>query len=79
MIHLKLTGDSETALQQALRALPGVKNLESAGDGIRIFVDSLDGILPKIVEITGARLHDVCDQRSQPGKCFHPTNRERPP
>jgi ABC-2 type transport system ATP-binding protein len=59
VIHLKLTGDSDPALQQALRALPGVKNLESATDTIRIFVDSLDGILPKIVEITGGRLHDV--------------------
>ena len=34
-------------------------SLESATDTIRIFVDSLDGILPKIVEITGGRLHDV--------------------
>ena len=59
VIHLQLTGDSDPKLQQALRALSGVKNLEVAADGVRIFVDSLDGVLPKIVEVTGTRLRDV--------------------
>jgi ABC-2 type transport system ATP-binding protein len=58
VINLHLAG-SDPQLQQTLNQLHGVKNIETAKDGVRIFVDNLDGLLPKIIEVTGPKLKDI--------------------
>ena len=59
MISLQLSGESDSAYQHGLSALAGVKNVEPTKEGVRIFVDNLDGLLPKIIEVTGPRLKDI--------------------
>jgi len=58
VINLHL-GSSDPQLQQTLNQLPGVKSSETNKDGIRIFVDNLDGLLPRIIEVTGPKLKDI--------------------
>jgi ABC-2 type transport system ATP-binding protein len=58
VINLHLAG-SDPQLQQTLNQLPGVKSVETNKDGVRIFVDNLDGLLPKIIEVTGPKLKDI--------------------
>ena len=58
VINLHLAG-SDPQLQQTLTQLSGVKNIETAKDGVRIFVDNLDGLLPRIIEATGPQLRDI--------------------
>jgi ABC-2 type transport system ATP-binding protein len=58
VINLHLAG-SDPQLQQTLNHLPGVKNVETNKDGVRIFVDNLDGLLPRIIEVTGPKLKDI--------------------
>jgi len=50
---------SDPQLQQTLNQLPGIKNVETNKDGVRIFVDNLDGLLPRIIEVTGPKLKDI--------------------
>jgi ABC-2 type transport system ATP-binding protein len=58
VINLHLAG-SDPQLQQTLNQLPGIKNVEANKDGVRIFVDNLDGLLPRIIEVTGPKLKDI--------------------
>ncbi len=58
VINLHLAG-SDPQLQQALNQLHGVKSVETNKDGVRIFVDNLDGLLPRIIEVTGPKLKDI--------------------
>jgi ABC-2 type transport system ATP-binding protein len=58
VINLHLAG-SDPQLQQTLNQLPGVKSSETNKDGVRIFVDNLDGLLPRIIEVTGPELKDI--------------------
>jgi len=58
VINLHLAG-SDPQLQQTLTQLSGVKSIETAKDGVRIFVDNLDGLLPRIIEATGPQLRDI--------------------
>jgi ABC-2 type transport system ATP-binding protein len=58
VINLHLAG-SDPQLRQTLNQLHGVKNIETAKDGVRIFVDNLDGLLPRIIEVTGPKLKDI--------------------
>lgn len=58
VINLHLEGDGSN-LQQTVAGLPGIKNVEGDKDGLRIFVDQLEGLLPKIIEAAGAQLKDV--------------------
>lgn len=58
VINLHLAG-SDPHLQQTLNQLPGVKSSETNKDGVRIFVDNLDGLLPRIIEVTGPKLKDI--------------------
>jgi ABC-2 type transport system ATP-binding protein len=58
VINLHLAG-SDSQLQETLNRLAGVKNVEASKDGVRILVDNLDGLLPKIIEVTGSKLKDV--------------------
>jgi len=58
VINLHLA-DGDSQLQQTLNQLPGVKNVETNKDGVRIFVDNLDGLLPRIIEVTGPKLKDI--------------------
>ena len=58
VINLHLAG-SDPQLQQTLNQLPGVKSSETNKDGVRIFVDNLDGLLPRIIEVTGPKLKDI--------------------
>ncbi|MBV9572901.1 MAG: ATP-binding cassette domain-containing protein [Acidobacteriales bacterium] len=59
VIHLHLGSENNPQLQPRLTALAGIKAVEPGKDGVRIFVDSLDGLLPKIIEIAGPHLKDV--------------------
>jgi ABC-2 type transport system ATP-binding protein len=59
LVNLHLRDHSDLVLQESLRALPGIKAVEVKPDGVRLFVDSLDGLLPKIVEVTGSQLKDI--------------------
>jgi ABC-2 type transport system ATP-binding protein len=59
VISLQLGAETDSQFQRILAALAGVKQVESAKDGVRIFVDNLDGLLPKIIEVTGPRLKDI--------------------
>jgi ABC-2 type transport system ATP-binding protein len=58
VINLHLAG-SDPQLQQTLNQLHGVKSVETNKDGVRIFVDNLDGLLPRIIEVTGPKLKDI--------------------
>jgi ABC-2 type transport system ATP-binding protein len=58
VINLHLAG-SDPQLQQTLNELYGVKSIETNKDGVRIFVDNLDGLLPRIIEVTGPKLKDI--------------------
>jgi ABC-2 type transport system ATP-binding protein len=58
VINLHLAG-SDPQLQQTLNQLHGVKSVETDKDGVRIFVDNLDGLLPRIIEVTGPKLKDI--------------------
>ncbi len=58
VIQLHLTA-SDSVLQQNLTSLAGVKGVEATKDGLRILVDNLDGLLLKIIEVTGPRLKDI--------------------
>ena len=48
-----------TSLAERLRQLPDVSSVESFAEGLRVFTTGSDGILPKIVEITGDKLRDI--------------------
>jgi len=58
VINLHLAG-SDAQLQQTLNHLPGVKSVETNKEGVRIFVDNLDGLLPRIIDVTGPKLKDI--------------------
>jgi ABC-2 type transport system ATP-binding protein len=58
VINLHLAG-GDPQLQQTLNQLHGVKSVETNKDGVRIFVDNLDGLLPRIIEVTGPKLKDI--------------------
>ncbi|HZR56724.1 MAG TPA: ATP-binding cassette domain-containing protein [Terriglobales bacterium] len=59
LINLHLRDQNDPALQQSLHALAGIKAVEVKADVLRLFADSLDGLLPKIVEVTGSQLKDI--------------------
>lgn len=59
LISLHLADQNDVELRERLRALPGIKAVEAKADGVRLFADSLDGLLPKIVEVTGSQLKDI--------------------
>ncbi len=59
VISLHLQSESDSAFEGSLGELAGVKGVESTKEGVRIFVDNLDGLLPRIIEVTGPRLKDV--------------------
>ncbi len=55
VLELKLRDQTGTApLLVALQALPGVVSAEATGDGIRLFTDQLDGLLPPVVSAAQA-------------------------
>ena len=58
VINLHLSA-SDAPLHQTIRQLAGVKNVEPNKEGVRIFVDNLDGLLPKVIEAAGPLLKDV--------------------
>jgi len=58
VINLHLA-DGDPQLQQTLSQLPAVKSVETNKDGVRIFVDNLDGLLPRLIEVTGPKLKDI--------------------
>jgi ABC-2 type transport system ATP-binding protein len=59
VISLQLNSAGDAQFQSTLADLAGVKGVESTKDGVRIFVDNLDGLLPRIIEATGPRLKDI--------------------
>jgi ABC-2 type transport system ATP-binding protein len=59
VIHLQLKGEADEVFLRVLKEQAGVKNVESTKEGVRIFVDNLDGLLPRIIEAAGARLKDI--------------------
>ncbi len=59
VISLHLKSESDSAFERSLGEVAGVKGVESTKEGVRIFVDNLDGLLPRIIEVTGPRLKDV--------------------
>ncbi len=59
VISLQLGVQGNSQFQKALADLVGVKGVEPTKDGVRIFVDNLDGLLPRIIEVAGPRLKDI--------------------
>ncbi len=59
VISLHLRSESDSAFERSVGELAGVKGVEATKEGVRIFVDNLDGLLPRIIEVTGSRLKDV--------------------
>jgi len=56
-LHLHQVDGS--ALTERLRQLPNVASVEGFAQGLRVFTTGGDGILPRIVEITGDSLRDI--------------------
>jgi ABC-2 type transport system ATP-binding protein len=56
-LHLRQVDGS--ALTERLRQLPNVASVEGFAEGLRVFTTGGDGILPRIVEITGDNLRDI--------------------
>jgi ABC-2 type transport system ATP-binding protein len=56
-LHLRQVDGS--SLTERLRQLPNVASVESFSEGLRVFTTGSDGILPRIVEITGDNLRDI--------------------
>jgi ABC-2 type transport system ATP-binding protein len=59
VFELKLQSSDGTELVERLRRMPGITSVESFPEGLRVFTASADGLLPRIVELTGDRLHDI--------------------
>src|ERR1700736_5631063 len=59
VITLQLGSEADSQFQRSLDELAGIKGVESTKDGVRIFVDNLNGLLPRIIDVAGPRLKDV--------------------
>ncbi len=59
VFELKLQSPDGTELAERLRRTAGITSVESFPEGLRVFTASADGLLPRIVELTGDRLHDI--------------------
>jgi ABC-2 type transport system ATP-binding protein len=59
VFELKLQSPDGSELAERLRRMPGITSVESFPEGLRVFTATADGLLPRIVELTGDRLHDI--------------------
>ncbi len=59
VFELHLESGQTDGLAPRLRQVPGVNEVETSADGLRLFTDGRNGLLPEIVGITGDCLQDV--------------------
>ena len=57
--ELHLREEDTAPLTDRLRRTPGVASVENFAQGLRVFTTGSDGILPRIVELTGDNLRDI--------------------
>jgi ABC-2 type transport system ATP-binding protein len=57
--ELHLREEDTAPLTDRLRHTPGVASVENFAQGLRVFTTGSDGILPRIVELTGDNLRDI--------------------
>lgn len=58
LVEVRLAGDPSD-LADRFAALPGVAEVTAQEGGLRLLASSRDGLLPRIVEVAGSRLHDL--------------------
>jgi len=56
---LHLSRSDGDLLANRLREIPGVASVENFAGGLRVFTSGGDGLLPRIVEVTGDKLLDI--------------------
>ncbi len=59
VFELHLESGQSDGLAERLRQVPGVNEVETSADGLRLFTDGRAGLLPEIVGVTGDGLQDV--------------------
>lgn len=56
---LHLNRSDSDLLANRLREIPGVTSVENFADGLRVFTSGGEGLLPRVVEVTGDKLRDI--------------------